>query len=129
VSQKPRVALKDLAALERIVAEHRGYDAHIPDHAVESIKTEARAWASEWFTDKQANQWLVLRMSPANARQCTALGITPELMSLPFQMPGRALAGGTLTYLIAFFRGLITIPEIRDDLARVGRLPPAGCAD
>jgi hypothetical protein len=29
-------------------------------------------------------------------------------------------------YLTAFFRRLITIPEIREDLVRVGRLPPTG---
>jgi translation initiation factor IF-2 len=125
---RPRrtVAVKDLPALERVIAEHRYDAARIPEDAVELVRAVARAWASEWFTPQEAARWLALRMSPANARQCRELGITPELIHLPFQMPGRPLAGGTLTYLTAFFRGLVTIPEIRDDLARLGRLPPTG---
>ena len=124
VPQRPRgAAVRDLAPLEQVVAKHRGHDARVPGLDVESIKAEARAWATEWFTEKEADRWLTLRMIPANARQCANLGITPELIVLPFQMPGRALAGGTMTYLAAFLRGVVTIPEIHDDLSRVGRLP------
>jgi Translation initiation factor IF-2, N-terminal region len=119
------VAIRDLAPLERLIAVSRAEAARIPEHAVESIRAQARAWAAQWFTDKDAEPWLALRVQPVDAGQCRQLGITPELIQLPFQMRGRARGGGTLTYLTAFFRGIVTIPEIRDDLARSGHLPGA----
>jgi hypothetical protein len=45
------------------------------------------------------------------------------MLQLQFQMPGRARAGGRLTYLTAFRRGDVTIAEIRDELVRTGYLP------
>jgi hypothetical protein len=117
------VAVSDLAPLERLVAKDLAEGPRIPEHRLELIKTMARAWAAQWFTDKDAAPWLALRVRPADARQCRELGITPEMMQLPFRMPGRALCGGTLTYLTAFLRGDVTIPEIRDELARTGHLP------
>jgi hypothetical protein len=46
---RPRrtIALRNLAPLERVVARHRRYEVRIPEHDVESIRAEARAWAKE----------------------------------------------------------------------------------
>ncbi len=43
-------------------------------------------------------------------------------MVLKRYTPGRALCGGTLTYRMALARRLCTIPEIHDELARIGHL-------
>jgi hypothetical protein len=122
------VAIKDLPALERVIAEDRYDEPRIPEDALELVRTLTRAWANGLFTPQEAARWIALRMSPADASQCRELGVTPDLICLPFQMPGRARAGGTQTYLTAFFRRIVTIPEIRVDLTRLGHLPPTGSA-
>ncbi len=122
--QPPRtVAVRDLAPLEQVIAQARDEGPRIPEGRLELIRTLARAWAAQWFTDKEAAPWIALRLSPADARRFCELGITPEMLRLPFRMPGRAQGGGTLTYLIAFLRRDVTIAEIRDELVRTGHLP------
>jgi hypothetical protein len=120
-NRAPRmVAIKDLAALERVIARSRDEPPRIPELRVELIRSIAHGWAAQWFTDKTAAPWLTLHVLPADARQFCQLGITPEMLKLPCRMPGRALCGGTLTYLTAFLRRDITIMDIRDELVRTG---------
>jgi len=122
--QPPRtVAVKDLAPLEQLVARARDEGPRIPEGRLELIRSLARPWAAQWFTEKSAAPWIGLRVLPADARRFCQLGITPEMLRLPFRMPGRAQAGGTLTYLTAFLRRDVTIEEIRDELVRTGNLP------
>jgi len=116
------VAVKDLAPLERLIAQSRDEPSRIPEHRVELIRSLAHAWAAQWFTDKEAAPWLALRVPPADARQFCQAGITPGMLKLPCRMPGRALCGGRLTYLTAFLRRDVSITEIRDELARTGHL-------
>lgn len=122
--QAPRmVAVKDLAPLERLIARARGEEPRIPESRRDLIRAQARPWAAQWFTPEEAAPWLALRISPADARRFCELGITPEMLHLPFRMPGRAQAGGTMTYLTTFHRHDVTIDEIRDELVRTGHLP------
>jgi hypothetical protein len=123
------VAIKDLPAFERVIAEDRYDRPRILEDGLELVRTLARAWANELFTPQEAARWIALRVSHADASQCRELGVTPDLICLPFKMPGRAQAGGTQTYLTAFFRHIVTIPEIRDDLTRLGHLPATDSAN
>lgn len=118
------VPVKDLAPLERLIAEDEDKGPRIPERDLPHLRAKARSWASMWFTDRDAVPWLALRMDPVQARECVDLGITPEMMRLPFRMPRRALCGGTLTYRAALARGLCTIPEIRDELVRTSHMQP-----
>jgi hypothetical protein len=117
------VAVSDLPSLERLIAEDRGEGPRIREDRLALIRALAWRWAAYWFTAEEAAPWLRLRVEPAEATQFRGLGITPEMLQLPFQMPGRARAGGRLTYLTAFHRGDVTIAEIRDELVHTGHLP------
>jgi hypothetical protein len=117
------VAVRDLAPLERLIARARDEGPRIMETRLELIRAEARPWAAQWFTDKEAAPWITLRISAADARRFCKLGITADMLHLPFRMPGRAQAGGTMTYLIAFLRRDVTIDEIRAELVRTGHLP------
>jgi hypothetical protein len=117
------VAVSDLPSLERLIAEDLGEGPRIREDRLALIRALARRWAAYWFTAEEAAPWLRLQVEPAAARQFRRLGITPEMLQLQFQMPGRARAGGRLTYLTAFRRRDVTIAEIRDELVRTGYLP------
>lgn len=123
-SRVQTVTVKDLAPLERLMAEHSEMGPRISVQSLAYLRMKAKEWARKWFTDRTAAPWLALRMSPEQARECVMLGISPEMMKLPFRMPGRALCGGTLTYRTALARGLCTIPEIGEEFMRTGRLQP-----
>lgn len=119
------VAVRDLAPLERLIARARDEGPRITESRLELIRAEAHPWAAEWFTPTEAAPWIALRVSAADARRFCKLGITPEMLRLPFRMPGRAQGGGTMTYLIAFLRRDVTIDEIHAELVRTGHLPQA----
>jgi len=119
------VAVRDLAPLERLIARTRDEGPRITESRLKLIRAEAHPWAAQWFTPTEAAPWIALHVSAADARWFCKLGVTPEMLQLPFRMPGRAQGGGTMTHLVAFLRRDVTIDEIHAELIRTGHLPQA----
>lgn len=117
------IAVSKLAPLEQLIARTRGEGSRVTESRLQLIRAEVHPWAAHWFTDKDAAPWVALRVRAADASRFRQLGITPELLLLPFRMAGRALGGGTMTYLMAFLRQDVTVEEIHAELVRTGRLP------
>jgi hypothetical protein len=116
------VAVRDLPSFERLIAQARDEGPRVTEGHRELLRTLAHPWLAQWFTPEEAAPWIALHISASDARRFCQLGVTPDMLHLPFRMPGRAQGGGTMTYLTALLRRDVTADEIHAELVRTGRL-------
>jgi hypothetical protein len=96
----------------------------LPPDGHDEVRRAALRWGQQWFDDREAATWLAIGVdNPLTAAECRAADITPQMLLLPFAIPGKALHGGKLTLKKALDARAATVAEIRADLIRTGDLP------
>jgi hypothetical protein len=133
-SRTPWVRIADLPSLERLFARRyvdsettslrRINPDRLPPDVHRRIQREARSWGDQFFDDRETAAWLAIGvLDPQTAAQCRAAGISPDMLLLPFRIPGKAQHEGKLTLKQALDCQAASVEEIRMDLVRTRVLP------
>lgn len=144
------LAQYELAERHRLDPLSRRPDDRIPPEEHNRIHEDARRWSGHYFDDKEVAAWLAVgiansavaarwvqnRCTPSIARRWLAVdvrspdlagalaeaGVTPELLEVPYEVPGKAHYGGGKAIKHALLLGDVSVQEVRTELGRLGHL-------
>jgi hypothetical protein len=127
-TRSPWVPISELSVLERVVLKRQRRPADEPKlhpNEIKYIRGTVSAWASEdpaFAAPEVLDLWLDTGLSPAQAKECLAEGITPAMLEQRCKVPHKQRPNEILTNGEAVKGGVVTAKRVAQALREEGQI-------